>query len=121
METPMDIGRRGEEIACEHLRRIGMLVLDRNWRPHGQNVRGELDIVARDGDDLVIVEVKTRRSTAYGAPIEAVTSRKMKALRMLARAWLEQRSVHAPNTRFDVVGIVIPSAGQPVIEHIRAV
>lgn len=117
----MDIGRRGEAIACDYLRRSGMLVLDRNWRPQGRNMRGELDIVARDGDDLVIVEVKTRRTLAYGAPIEAVTTRKMKALRALARAWLEQRSVHAPNTRFDVVGIVIPPVGHPVIEHVRAV
>ena len=105
----------------EYLRSAGMTVLDRNWRPRGQGVRGELDLVARDGDDLVIVEVKTRRSIAYGTAVEAVTTRKMRALRSLALAWLEFRSVHAPRLRFDVVAVTIPPVGQPVIEHLRAV
>lgn len=121
METNMEIGRRGEDLACEYLRKRGMLVLDRNWRPAASNVRGELDIVARDGDDLVIIEVKARRSIAYGYPVEAVTKRKLKNLRSLALTWLEQRSVHAPNMRFDVVSVIIPPAGHPVIEHVRAV
>lgn len=115
------LGQRGEELALEYLRARGLVVLDRNWRPSRQGVRGELDLVARDGDDLVIVEVKTRRSIAYGAPIEAVTSRKMRTLRSLALAWLEHRSVHAPRLRFDVIAVTIPPVGQPVIEHVRAV
>lgn len=117
----IELGRRGEDLAFDYLRKSGMLVLDRNWRPTGAGVRGELDIVARDGDELVIVEVKTRRSIAYGAPVESITRRKIRALRSLALAWLDQRSIHAPNMRFDVVSIIIPPAGQPVIEHLRAV
>ena len=105
----------------EYLRSRGLVVLDRNWRPRGQGVRGELDLVARDGNELVIIEVKTRRSIAYGSPVEAVTTRKMRSLRSLALAWLEHRSVHAPRIRFDVVAVTIPPAGQPVIEHLRAV
>jgi len=116
-----ELGRHGEDLAFEYLRRSGMLVLDRNWRPRGAGLRGELDIVARDGDELVVVEVKTRRSIAYGSPAEAITRRKLRALRSLTLAWLEQRSIHAPAIRFDVVSIVIPPAGQPVIEHLRAV
>lgn len=115
------LGQRGEQIAMEYLRSRGLVVLDRNWRPRGQGVRGELDLVARDGDALVIIEVKTRRSIAYGSPVEAVTTRKMRSLRSLALAWLEHRSVHAPRIRFDVVAVTIPPAGQPVIEHLRAV
>lgn len=115
------LGQRGEQLAMEYLRSRGLVVLDRNWRPRGQGVRGELDLVARDGDELVIVEVKTRRSIAYGSPVEAVTTRKMRSLRSLALAWLEHRSVHAPRIRFDVVAVTIPPAGQPVIEHLRAV
>lgn len=115
------LGQRGEQLAMEFLRSQGMTVLDRNWRPHGQGVRGELDLVARDGDDLVIVEVKTRRSIAYGTAVEAVTTRKMRALRSLALAWLDFRSVHAPRLRFDVVAVTFPPVGQPVIEHLRAV
>lgn len=115
------LGQRGEQLAMEYLRARGLVVLDRNWRPRGKGVRGELDLVVRDGDDLVIVEVKTRRSIAYGSPIEAVTTRKMRTLRSLALAWLEHRSVHAPRLRFDVVAVTIPPAGRPVIEHVRAV
>lgn len=115
------LGQRGEQLAMEFLRSQGMTVLDRNWRPHGQGVRGELDLVARDGDDLVIVEVKTRRSITYGTAVEAVTTRKMRALRSLALAWLDFRSVHAPRLRFDVVAVTFPPVGQPVIEHLRAV
>ncbi len=115
------LGQRGEQLALEFLRARGMVVLDRNWRPRGQGIRGELDLVARDGDDLVIVEVKTRRSIAYGSPIEAITTRKMRSLRSLALAWLECRSIHAPRLRFDVIAVTFPPAGQPVLEHIRAV
>ena len=115
------LGRQGEEIAAAYLRDKGMLILDRNWRPHGANFRGELVLVVRDGATLVIVEVKTRRSIAFGAPAEAVTQRKLRALRSLALAWLDERSVHAPAMRFDVVGVTVPSVGQPMIEHLRAV
>lgn len=116
-----ELGRLGEDLAFEYIRRSGMLVLDRNWRPRGAGIRGELDIVAREGDELVVVEVKTRRSIAYGTPAESITRRKIRALRSLALAWLDHRSIHAPNIRFDVISIVIPPAGQPVIEHLRAV
>jgi putative endonuclease len=127
MQTPektddrIALGQRGEQLAMDYLRSRGLVVLDRNWRPRGQGVRGELDLVARDGDELVIVEVKTRRSIAYGSPVEAVTTRKMRTLRSLALAWLEHRSIHAPRLRFDVVAVTIPPVGQPVIEHLRAV
>ena len=113
--------KRGEEIAATHLRTAGMLILDRNWRPHGSEAVGEVDLIARDGDALVIVEVKTRRSLAFGTPVEAVTRRKIRQLRSLALAWLDERSIHAPAMRFDLVAVTIPPAGQPVVEHLRAV
>ena len=115
------LGIRGEEIAATHLRNAGMLILDRNWRPHGSEAVGDIDVIARDGDALVIVEVKTRRSLAFGAPVEAVTRRKIRQLRSLALAWLDERSIHAPALRFDLVAVTIPPAGQPVVEHLRAV
>ena len=115
------LGIRGKEIAATHLRTAGMLILDRNWRPHSSEVVGEVDLIARDGDALVIVEVKTRRSLAFGAPVEAVTRRKIRQLRSLALALLDGRSIHAPALRFDLVAVTIPPAGQPVVEHLRAV
>lgn len=79
-----------------------MEILDRNWR----HKLGEIDIVARDGDWLVVVEVKTRRSRAYGAPIEAVTDIKLHRLRQLAAAWMrEHPAVRARHIRIDVIGI----------------
>ena len=81
----------------------------------------EIDLIARDGDALVIVEVKTRRSLAFGTPVEAVTRLKIRQLRSLALAWLDERSIHAPAMRFDLVAVTIPPAGQPVVEHLRAV
>jgi putative endonuclease len=120
-QTRQELGRLGEELAVDYFRQPGMLVLDRNWRPQRANLRGELDLVVRDEDTLVIVEVKTRRCLAFGSPAESVTRRKLRALHSLALAWLDQRQVHAPRMRFDVISITVPPAGQPVLEHLRGV
>jgi len=120
-QTRQELGRLGEELAVDYFRQRGMLVVDRNWRPQRANLRGELDLVVRDEDTLVIVEVKTRRCLAFGSPAESVTRRKLRALHSLALAWLDQRQVHAPRMRFDVISITVPPAGQPVLEHLRGV
>src|SRR5690606_2707639 len=73
------IGEYGERLACEYLVGLGYVVIDRNWRCD----QGELDIVAREGDCLVFCEVKTRRSTAFGPPVESVTPAKAARLRRL--------------------------------------
>ena len=76
MDTPSDpraLGDYGERLACRYLAGRGFTILDRNWRC----ARGELDIVARDGDALVVCEVKTRSDEGFGAPFEAVTRRKL--------------------------------------------
>lgn len=109
------LGRYGEDLAAEHLRRQGLTVLARNWRCS----RGELDIVARDGSALVICEVKTRRGTGYGDPVEAVGPRKLRRLRELALRWLDEQQVHVPEIRIDVIGVLQPLSGPAVIHHIR--
>jgi putative endonuclease len=111
------LGRYGEDLAVDHLRRQGLTILDRNWRC----AAGELDVVARDGSALVICEVKTRRSTAFGSPAEAVGPRKLRRLRELALHWLDEQQLHVPEIRFDVIGIVQPFEGRPVLEHLRGV
>ncbi len=105
----------GERVATRHLLADGMQILDRNWRCR----HGEIDIVARDTDDLVFCEVKTRRSAAYGTPAEAVVATKARRLRRLAAAWLEVHDIHAPGIRFDVIGVVPRRAGAAVVEHLR--
>jgi putative endonuclease len=111
------LGRYGEDLAVEHLRRQGLTILARNWRCP----TGELDVIARDGSALVICEVKTRRSTAYGSPLDAVGPRKIRRLRELALRWLDEQHQHVPEIRFDVIGIVQPLVGQPVLQHLRGV
>lgn len=66
-------GRVGEEIAAEYLSEQGHVILQRRWR----TARGEIDLITRDGEQLVAVEVKTRRGTGYGHPFEAVDPRKL--------------------------------------------
>lgn len=117
MRASAALGRYGEDIAVEYLQTQGLMVLDRNWRCRS----GEIDIVARDGSTLVVCEVKTRRRTTYGAPIEAVGPRKLRRLRELALHWLDEQQIHAPRIRIDVIGIVQPPTGRPVIEHLRGV
>jgi putative endonuclease len=83
----------------------GYSVVDRNWRCR----QGELDLVARRGRVVVFCEVKTRSSTAFGAPVEAVTRTKQARLRVLAARWLEESPMAAREIRFDVASVL---AGQ---------
>ena len=93
-----ELGRRGEEAAAAYLERIGFEILDTNWRTKA----GEVDIVARDGATLVLVEVKTRRSLAAGTPEEAVSPTKQKRLARLAGAYVQGMRQEPEGVRFDV-------------------
>jgi len=112
------LGRLGEDLAVRHLREQGLTILERNWRSSG----GELDIVARDGDVLVICEVKTRSSVRFGTPLEAVTADKAARMQRLGYAWIRERGVRPREVRFDVVAIIRPTgSGTTLIEHHRQV
>jgi putative endonuclease len=112
------LGEYGEQLAAEHLLADGMTVLDRRWRC----AIGELDLVALDGRCLVVCEVKTRRSTVTGTPIEAVTSAKLLRLRRLAAVWLQAHPETYPEVRIDVIGVLVPRRGTgPVLDHLRGV
>ncbi|GAB2488306.1 YraN family protein [Jatrophihabitans fulvus] len=113
------VGRFGEQVATEHLAAAGYEIVARNWRCR----HGELDLVARDGEALVFVEVKTRSSAAFGVPAAAVDPRKIARLRRLAGAWLEahrdERVARAAVVRFDVVAVLRPRDGSGVtVEHL---
>ena len=114
MRAQDERGRLGEELAAAHLIAQGLIVLDRNWRCDV----GEVDIVARDGDALVICEVKTRSSRRFGSPLEAVTTAKAARLRRLAACWVRDHDVHPRQIRIDLVGILLGD-GDPEIEHVR--
>lgn len=111
-------GRLGEDLAARWAVEQGWRVVDRNWR-HGRS--GELDLVALDGDELVAVEVKTRRGHGYGHPAEAVTSAKVARLRLLTAAWLATHELRPGSVRIDVLAVTLPPGGDPRIEHLRVV
>lgn len=111
------VGRFGEELAAKHLRTTGMVILDRNWTCRF----GEIDIVARDGDTLVICEVKTRTGTSHGTSRESVGSAKAARLRKLANAWLAERRLSPAAVRIDLVAVQVPAKGAAVISQICGV
>jgi putative endonuclease len=114
--TRNELGSHGERIAASYLTGRGFQVLDRNWRCR----EGELDIVARHGDALVFCEVKTRRGVGYGHPVEAVTPAKQRRLRVLAHRWLSAHDEHAPELRFDVVGVLVRPSRPALVTHLPA-
>lgn len=114
--TTRAIGDRGEQLAVDHLIAHGVQIVERNWRCD----RGEIDIVGIDGDTLVFYEVKTRRSTRFGTPVEAVTPAKAHRLRRLAGRWMGEHAHSSPHVRIDVLGLSV--RGRTVdIEHVRGV
>src|SRR5258705_13121906 len=117
MRTKDAVGQYGEELAARYLAKSGFAILERNWRCE----LGEIDIVARDGDTLVVCEVKTRRGLNYGSPLESITYRKLSTLRGLAGRWLHQHSMRPPQVRIDVVAVLMPHGTEPTIDHVRGV
>lgn len=110
-----------------------MEVLHRNWRCQVDDLRGEIDLVARDGDEIVFCEVKTRRVATPAGPLESVTPAKLARLRRLAGAWVAEqaaaglddrgrRASRAARVRIDAVGVHWPQGGgRAVITHLRGV
>jgi putative endonuclease len=105
------LGKLGEDLACEELQRRGYAILDRRYRRRG----GELDIVARDGQTIVFVEVKTREGCEYGAGAESVTRVKRNRMASIALDYLSRHRLTDCPCRFDVVSIDMEDQ-QPRIE-----
>ena len=115
MRAKDGVGQYGERVAARHLEQNGLQVIECNWRC-GQ---GEIDIVAREGELLVFVEVKTRSSERYGVPAEAVNWAKRNRIRGLATMWLAQHPHPYGKLRFDVVSVLRRTAGASVVDHYR--
>ena len=109
------VGKFGEDVAVQRLSAAGLRILDRNWRC----AEGEIDIVAADGDVLVICEVKTRSGLAYGDPAEAVIAAKAARLRRLALRWLAAHDLAWADLRFDVVTVLRRAEGGLLVRHLR--
>jgi len=115
-------GQKGEQVAQSILRQKGLVIEATNWRsPSTTEKLGEIDIIARDPQQnlLVFVEVKTRKTDAYGLPIEAVDARKQQQLMALAEIYLSLHT-HIPTfgLRFDVISVYYPGQGRPAdVQH----
>ena len=105
-------GRHGEDLACVHLERVGIQVLERNYRCRG----GEIDIVAKDADVVVFVEVRERSDSSHGAAVETVTKEKRRKLVRAARLYAATHGLSESPLRFDVVSIDGDPSG-PRIRH----
>ncbi len=113
-----ETGQRGEALALRYLERRGYEVLERNYRTR----YGEIDLVVRRGTTLVFVEVKSRRGTAFGEPLEAVTPRKQEQVRLMAEQYLAERDPQFVDgfeeMRFDALGVLV-GRGTHDVRHVE--
>lgn len=109
----IELGRKGEEAAARFLYRRGYEIVERNWKCFA----GEADIIARDNDTLVFVEVKTRRDCQKGFPSEAVTKTKRERYERIALAFLSDHDISDVSVRFDVVSLVVIAGKRALIRH----
>jgi len=105
-----ELGKQGEEIAIRFLKKKGYRILLRNYVCK----MGEMDIIAREKDTLVFVEVKTRTSTEFGPPQLAVNSRKQRQLSKVALNYLNEKRLKDVKARFDVVAILLRQKGEEI-------
>jgi len=103
-------GKEGEKIAADFLKKNGYRIMDINYRCP----IGEIDIVARDKNVLVFVEVKTRKSSVLGYPEQAVGVKKQKKMSQLALWYLQEKKIQDVSARFDVVAILMLSSGNDI-------
>ncbi len=112
----LELGRRAEEIAAAHLNARGLEILQRNFRRR----LGELDLVARDGDELVIIEVRARSTTAYGGAAASIDSRKRQRMVKATLLLLQRhKDLARMRVRFDAVLVSNVNAAEPTIQWIR--
>lgn len=113
----LTLAARGEALAAGYLETLGFTILARNWHSR----YGELDLVAREEDTVVAVEVKTRGGVGFGDPLSAITARKAARLRRLLFEWLRTQRVRSEHLRIDAVGIVLLPGREPQIDHLRGI
>jgi putative endonuclease len=113
MDERKDLGKAGEQLAVEHLVGKGFMILERNWHFSHK----EIDIIAREGNDIVVVEVKTRNAPVLELQEQAVNRQKRQFLISAANAYVKYKRIPL-EVRFDVINVVY-SRGIPEVSHIR--
>ncbi len=109
-----ELGRLGELKAAEELKKRGLHIIETNYR-FG---RGELDIIAKDGETLVFVEVKSRLNLEMGDPVYGVTESKVRQIKKVAELYLFEKSIEGVECRFDVVTVLFENPEDPEIVHL---
>lgn len=116
------VGRNGEDVAARFLKKTGFSILERNYRNASGRALGEIDIVAREGAEVVFVEVKalTLRTGREELPESAITAEKLHRLSRIAQAYLREAGSEDVPYRFDAVSVVFHEAGkEPDVRHLR--
>jgi putative endonuclease len=111
----LELGKQGEDLAFQTIRRLGYKKIIRNYRC----ALGEVDLIAEDGDTLVFIEIKTRRTGSVGYAKEAVNDRKRRQLSRVALAYMKANGRLETKARFDVVAVFLQRDAGPEIEVIR--
>ena len=114
MDHRQSLGKRGEDLACAELEKLGYVIVDRRFRTRC----GEIDIVARDGGVLVFVEVRARSGSRFGTPFESVTWQKRQRISRMAASYLCAKRMAGTACRFDVVAVV-EQQGTPTVELVK--
>lgn len=116
MSISYELGRQGEEIAVNCLKRLGMQILEQRWKLHTY----ELDIIAFDPErgEMVFVEVKTRTNGKWGRPEDAIDQRKIMRTVRAANTYLKLHNINYPS-RFDIFAILIPPSGKEYVEYVK--
>ncbi len=117
VDTRKKLGDRGEKIAAKFLRKQGYRIIEKNYHSR----LGEIDIVAKENESIVFVEVKTRCSTDFGLPEEALSYDKRRRLSKLALGYLAHRRIKDTNCRFDVVSILMDTNKVRKVKHIELI
>jgi putative endonuclease len=114
-DNRISLGRSGEDAAVRYLKKKRYEILDRGFRW----LRGELDIIARDGRTVVFIEVKTRRGLGFGPPSASVTAAKRRQVRRIAECYLARKGFGREFCRFDVISVLAEGDGTARVEHLK--
>lgn len=110
------LGKYGEDLAAKYLEDRGFSIVERNWR----TAAGEIDLIARQNQKIVFVEVKTRNGSGYGHPFEAITEAKIARMRKLIARWCELNETAGLKVRADAIAVMIRN-GKVAVEHLKQV
>jgi putative endonuclease len=110
------MGKYGEDLSAKYLQDRGYQIIERNWRCN----LGEIDLIAKEGNRIIFVEVKTRNGSGYGHPFEAITALKVSRMRKLAAQWCAENKSAGSKVRLDAIAVLIQN-GKVAIEHLKQV